>query len=80
MRNVSLAFVVPVISFPATVTLATWPESTQAMNSLKSTDRSRGENAVWKFQTTTATMASTSQNSRLLRVEFTPRLPLFPNG
>ena len=76
MRKVSLALVVPVTSFPAIVTSETWPESTHVMNSLKVTDRSRGANAVWKFQTTTATMASTSQNNRLLRVEFTPRLPL----
>ena len=76
VRNVSFAFVVPVTSFPAIVTSATWPESTHDMNSLKLTARSRGANAVWKFQTTTATMARTSQNNRLLRVEFTPRLPL----
>ena len=50
------------------------------MNSLKVTVRSRAWKVVEKFQTSTATTTRTNQNSRLLSVEFTPRLPLLQDG
>ena len=75
VRNVSLALLMPVMSLPWMVTWATWPESTQDMNSLNVTVRSLVLNVVEKFQTRTATTTRTNQNSRLRIVEFNPYLP-----
>jgi hypothetical protein len=58
------------MSCPVMVTPATVPESTHWMNSLNEAVRSWDWNFVEKFQMSTPTTKSTTQNNRLFNVEF----------
>jgi hypothetical protein len=68
--------VTPVISCPVITTRLTFPDSTDAMNSLNDKRESRVWYFVEKFQMSTPTTTSTIQNSKLFRVEFKKILPL----
>jgi hypothetical protein len=56
-------------------TLRTPPESAHDMNSLNEIGRSCCWNFVEKFQMSTPTTTSTTQNNKLFKVEFKPGLP-----
>src|SRR5262245_39912880 len=62
------------------VTVSTWPASTQETNSLKGTSTGLRWKFDEKFQTTTPTTTTTSQNTRLFKVEFNiaSKAPLAP--
>src|SRR5262245_43935425 len=75
VRNRSPPLVWPVMSCPVMVTPATLPESTIEMNSLNDAGRSCDCNFVEKFQMSTPTTKSTTQNNKLFNVEFKQSLP-----
>ncbi len=70
VRNFSLASVWPVSSLPVIVTVATWPESTQLMNSLKLTGNSFRWNRDEKFHTRATRTIIATQKTTLFTVVF----------